>query len=143
MIELILAATIASSIQTAIEKTEQENPQRLEARVTALEERLSTDERIAVNTWKCFNRTLIGGGIDLGSTALGLATRDDLKESNPLGFNTESRIALKFAQVGTTGWGCYILEKSGHRKTAKILSWTSLLGQIGFAVNNLILTLKH
>ena len=152
MITTILAASLLSSIPQAIDYTNSQkcfgikNPEQfqlcVEDRLMALEQTVKDHERIAVNTWKCFNGALVGGGMDLGTTALALADHPtEVKEANPLGFNVESRVALKFAQVGITGWGCYILEKTGHSKMASIASKSSLLAQLGFAANNFIRTL--
>lgn len=151
MISLLLA-TILSSVPQAIERTELSKcasfegdayKQCVDSQFSLVINQLNEDERIAVNTWKCFNRTLVGGAADLFTTSLGLATRDDLKESNPLGFNTEARVALKAGQIGLVGWGCYVLEKNGHKTLASTASWSSLTAQVVFAVRNLILTFKH
>lgn len=148
MIALLLASTILASVPAAVDKTLQEQPlqlvtqdehDKLVGRVAALEVRVSRDEQIAVETWKCFNRALVGAGADLGSTAFALAKGDDkIVESNPLGFNTEARVALKLGQLGVTGSGCYILNKDNHSKAAKVVSWSSLGIQLAATLNNLL-----
>jgi len=146
MIVLLLAGSILSSVPAAIESAaqlhEQDSGAALERRVQILEERVSRDEQIAVETWKCFNRALVGAGADLLTTATGLARCPECREANPLGFNSEARVALKLTQLGGTGAACYVLNKDGHKNAAKVASWASLLGQLVFAGNNLVHTIR-
>jgi len=146
MIGLVLAASILGSVPSAVEAAAQlhegDNVANLERKIALLEERLTRDEEIAIATWKCFNRALVGAGADLMTTATTLARCPTCREANPLGFNSEARVALKLTQLGTTGAGCYVLNKDGHKTAAKVVSWTSLLGQLFFAGNNLIHTIR-
>jgi len=48
------------------------------------------------------------GGLDLYSTAYALARNPDARESNPLGFNTEARIAIKAISIPA---GCFAARK--------------------------------
>jgi len=148
VIALLLVGSILGSVETAVDKTLQEQPlqlatqdelMKLQGRVTVLESRVERDEGIAVETWRCFNRALVGAGTDLGSTAFALAKApDDAVEGNPLGFSVEARVALKFAQLGATGTGCYMLNKDRHGTAAKFVSWSSLGIQLAATVNNLL-----
>lgn len=141
---LILAATLLQSIPAAIARTEEEqliDLEHLTRRVDELEARVVHDEQIAVETWRCFNRALIGAGMDLGSTAAGIKYAN-AAEANPLGFDVESRVALKFSQLGVTGTACYLANKGGRTKLAKIASWVSFGIQAIFTANNTYLAIK-
>lgn len=144
LIEVLLASTLLQSIPAAIARTEEEqliDVEHLTRRMDELEARVVRDEQIAVETWRCFNRALIGAGMDLGSTAAGIKY-GKAAEANPLGFNVESRVALKFSQLGVTGTACYLANKGGRMKLAKVASWVSFGIQVVFTVNNTYLAIK-
>jgi hypothetical protein len=142
VIPLLLAASLLQSVPAAVDATLAKHQAEDEARIAQLEARVLRDEQIAVATWQCFNRALIGAGADLMSTAVALKDNPQAQEANPLGFNTEARVALKLGQLGVTGATCYIANKSGHPTTAKIVSWTSFAVQMAATINNIIRAAK-
>ena len=109
----------------------------LEYRLTLLEARVKRDEQIAVDTWSCYNRALLGAGADLMSTAAAIKF-GRAAESNPLGFDVESRVALKLSQMAITGTTCYLASKGDNKTTRKLVSWTSFALQMAATVNNVI-----
>lgn len=80
----------------------------------------------------------LGGGFsfDTGMTALALRN-PNIVEGNPLGFNSEARLALKVATTSAAALTCYKLRRGGHKTSARIVRWTMFAIQVAAGANNI------
>ena len=65
-----------------------------------------------------------GTSADLLSTSAALRWCSTCREGNPLGWDSEARVALKLGVSTAAGTGCWWLRRSGHGRTALIVRWT-------------------
>lgn len=76
-----------------------------------------------------------GASADLLSTSAALHWCSTCRETNPFGWDSEARIALKLGMSTAAGTTCWWLRRSGHGKAATIVRWT-VFGIQGLATAN-------
>lgn len=84
-----------------------------------------------------------GTSLDLGMTSLALRRCPDCREGNPLGWDSEARIALKLTTGIGAGTTCWWLRRHGHDKAATILRWTAFGIQAVAAGNNAVHAIRR
>jgi hypothetical protein len=140
MLTLVLAATILSSVPSAIDKLQLplEDPAMM-GLLAELEARVARNEQIRDSVISCISESLIATGADLGTTGVALDRCPTCGESNPLGVNVETRVGLKFAQTGAEIGLCLLSAKhmqtdptSSHRHA----KWLSRALRLLVIVNN-------
>lgn len=80
----------------------------------------------------------IGGGAALDLYATAYCMQKGCKETNPLGFNAEARVALKAGLAIGGILACHEMRRHGHPNRAKWVGRALLAMQVGFAVNNVV-----
>jgi hypothetical protein len=106
-------------------------------RLRCLEARLDEVKRVADDSATCIRDSFVFAGTDLMTSAVAWKRCPECGESNPLGFSTESRVALKFSSLGVQIATCYETAKGGA-KPARIARWTLRGINLALVVNNLI-----
>lgn len=112
--------TIAGSVDPIVGRMLQEGPLELISRTEfeQLKARVELNEHVRDFTIGCISESLIGTGIDLGTTAVGGARCEECAEANPLGLNIEARVGMKFFQTGAEVGTCLLEAKKKHESAA-------------------------
>lgn len=143
MLALLLASALsATPIQDSAQKIIQDFPNCAPSasdseKIKCLEAGLIQVKQVADDTSTCVRDSFILAGGDLMTSAVAWKNCPECGEANPLGFNTESRVALKFVNVGVQIATCYETAKGGH-KPAKVARWTLRGINMLVIINNLI-----
>jgi hypothetical protein len=142
MITLLLAATIsATPLMDSVQQLAGEFPNCAATatdseRIKCLEAGLAQVKQVADDSATCIRDSFVFAGGDLMTSAIAWKRCPECGESNPLGFNTESRVALKFTSLGVQIASCYETAKGGH-KPAKIARWSLRGINLAVILNNL------
>lgn len=144
MIGLLLAATIAGSIPSAVEKTLQSPPEVTREEFLALQARQLRFEEIHSDYIGCLAEAAAWTGGDLLTTGLNWDKNPHAKEGNVLGLNADARAGLKFAQLGADILLCW--ESSKRARNSKeegqivaVSKWTSRGTRALIVLNNLLM----
>jgi hypothetical protein len=65
----------------------------------------------------------LGASADLLSTSAALRWCPECGEGNPIGWDTEARVALKLGMAAGSTAACYRLRRGGHHRAASWLRW--------------------
>lgn len=77
-----------------------------------------------------------GAAADLLSTSAALRWCSTCREANPLGWDSEARVALKVGMATAAGTGCWWLRRAGHGRAATIVRWSAFGIQALAAASN-------
>jgi hypothetical protein len=119
----------------------------LEQRVVTLEADLARTKQIGTDTWTCHVKAMAGAALDLGTTWAGqkYGTLNQqnvvISEGNPV-VNAAGPTAVKIGLLAATDLSCFTVAKSGHDKAQSLISWSSLLIQLGDSVWNMAVALR-
>lgn len=114
MLPIILAATIAGSIETAVTKTLDEQPLPSRTEFEELKARVERNEKIRDSLVGCIVESLIGTSGDLLTTDLARDQCKECGEANPLGTSADMRNGLKWGQTGIEVGTCLLAAKHEH-----------------------------
>lgn len=95
-------------------------------------------ERIADDFGRDIGWIAFGVSLDLGSTSAALRWCKTCRESNPFGWDSEARFALKLTMATSSGTVCWWLRRNGHGRAATIVRWFTFGVQALAAVNNTV-----
>lgn len=80
----------------------------------------------------------LGAGADLLSTSAAMRWCPTCLEGNPLGWDTEARVAGKLGMVSIVGVSCYGLRRTGHHNWATGFRYVAFGLQMAAATSNTI-----
>jgi hypothetical protein len=134
--------TIRGSIDAAVEKTLQEQPE-VEELVTRreLETRLAWIKLVADSTASCVREGFFLTGMDIVSGAAAWKFCPECEEANPLGIDKEGRLGMKVASLGLVIERCYAAAKS-EKPMSGTVKWINRIVTGLVIANNVVSAAK-